>query len=816
MDGVTYSQVQLRGSVPVFWEQSGSTPLNTKVQITRPFESSERVFQRHWAMLEMRYGRVHGFNLLGQRGVEQDLTASYREHANATTKEEIEAAAAVLAASSPEAKREVVELEQVNLFERPGVTQFDFHSISRQVGGIEQMRNEIARQATVMEKTKQYAFSVMDPEGRYRVHQQGVIRTNCLDCLDRTNVVQDYLSQFSLQLFLTHAAGVNPEYSSLNSPGHPVWTALMRLWGQNGDALSQIYAGTGALNTSFTKSGKKTLGGLLSNAVKSVSRTYMSTFQDKDRQNVIDLLLGLMPNQASVQILDLVHEAIEAELSDRLAEFSSQKQVHVFVGTWNIGGKLASHEPVETWLKPAPNIVPEIFVIGFEEIVELNASQILMADSSVRMRWEKLLLATLRNAYGAEKGRNYVVLRSEQLVGTAQLVIVREDILPYIRAVETDTKKTGLKGMSGNKGGVAVRFTLYDSSFCFVVAHLAAGQAQVDERNADYQVISQSLSFSRGKTVSSHDHIVWLGDFNYRINLPADITRQLALEDDYNTLYAQDQLSLARSRGTVFPGLEEGPIRFRPTYKYDVGKDAYDTSEKMRAPAWTDRILYSPDQMEQIVYFRAELRSSDHRPVYSLFQAAVTDVDHAKRRKLYFDILRQLAPKQYNTYLQSQQANATQSSAVVAAALQAGKPDPNSLPYPSGESYYWWPDPGLVARAQSKPLALHPAPASAMCKDASNSPASSGSGTATPVRRKAPPPPRPAKASTSPAPASGVGPGAGQGAGPGAGSGPEEANVLTPSSTPCLPPSAAPTTPSSPGPAGAPHRRPPPPAPTRE
>lgn len=39
--------------------------------------------------------------------------------------------------------------------------------------------------------------------------------------------------------------------------------------------------------------------------------------------------------------------------------------------------------------------------------------------------------------------------------------------------------------------------------------------------------------------------------------------------------------------GTAFGGYQEGPLLFRPTYRYDIGVDTYDTSEKMRIPAWT-------------------------------------------------------------------------------------------------------------------------------------------------------------------------------------------------------------------------------------
>lgn len=41
--------------------------------------------------------------------------------------------------------------------------------------------------------------------------------------------------------------------------------------------------------------------------------------------------------------------------------------------------------------------------------------------------------------------------------------------------------------------------------------------------------------------------------------------------------------------GDAFSGYEEGPLLFRPTYRYDLGTDVYDTSEKMRIPAWTGK-----------------------------------------------------------------------------------------------------------------------------------------------------------------------------------------------------------------------------------
>lgn len=47
-----------------------------------------------------------------------------------------------------------------------------------------------------------------------------------------------------------------------------------------------------------------------------------------------------------------------------------------------------------------------------------------------------------------------------------------------------------------------------------------------------------------------------------------------------------------QEEGNVFKNFFEGDINFAPTYKYDLFSDDYDTSEKCRAPAWTDRVLW--------------------------------------------------------------------------------------------------------------------------------------------------------------------------------------------------------------------------------
>jgi hypothetical protein len=110
-------------------------------------------------------------------------------------------------------------------------------------------------------------------------------------------------------------------------------------------------------------------------------------------------------------------------------------------------------------------------------------------------------------------------------------------------------------------------------------------------------------------------------------------------------LLERDQLLASKRKRPAFRlrAFHEMPINFAPTYKYDVGSDNYDTSEKKRAPAWCDRILFrGRDQyrLEQLDYRRHEVRVSDHRPVTGLFQMTVKSISHEKRAIVWADCRR--------------------------------------------------------------------------------------------------------------------------------------------------------------------------------
>lgn len=61
------------------------------------------------------------------------------------------------------------------------------------------------------------------------------------------------------------------------------------MWGDNGDQISKIYAGTGATTSSVTRKGEKSgITSLFDHGIKTISRFYLNNFEDDFKQEIID------------------------------------------------------------------------------------------------------------------------------------------------------------------------------------------------------------------------------------------------------------------------------------------------------------------------------------------------------------------------------------------------------------------------------------------------------------------------------------------------------------------------------------------------
>lgn len=187
-------------------------------------------------------------------------------------------------------------------------------------------------------------------------------------------------------------------------------------------------------------------------------------------------------------------------------------------------------------------------------------------------------------------------------------------------------------------------------SLLFIGAHLTAHQENVSKRNDDYKTIVSKLKVGSAgpfpaaarKAVSDStlrdateefDLVFFGGDLNYRIKgVKGPIERMV---ENYKSLRlvlaANDQLTIERREGRIFHHFLEGPLLFRPTYKYHMDKATkqatheYDKSAKGRMAAYCDRVLYKkhvgfnhPCQLCHYSDVRT-IRTSDHLPVTAMF-----------------------------------------------------------------------------------------------------------------------------------------------------------------------------------------------------
>ncbi|URE30890.1 endonuclease exonuclease phosphatase family domain containing protein [Musa troglodytarum] len=341
--------------------------------------------------------------------------------------------------------------------------------------------------------------------------------------------------------------------------------------------------------------------------------------------------------------------------------FSLSASCSIFVATWNVGGKPPGDDlDLESFLQVEGS--HDIYVVGFQEIVPLNAGNVLVIeDNEPAAKWLALISrrrtrqlrefmtrdessssdedsATPQFACSeAKSNMNYCLVASKQMVGIFLSVWVRRELVQHVGHLRVATIGRGIMGCLGNKGCIAMSMSLHRTSFCFVCSHLASGEKEGDElkRNSDVAEILKSAQFPRickspcrriPERILDHDRVIWFGDLNYRVALSYQETRSLLRNNDWNSLLERDQLKIEREAGRVFNGWKEGKITFAPTYKYSQNSDIYagetvKSKKKRRTPAWCDRILWHGNGMEQLQYLRGESKFSDHRPVCAVFAA---------------------------------------------------------------------------------------------------------------------------------------------------------------------------------------------------
>ncbi|XP_018363173.1 PREDICTED: phosphatidylinositide phosphatase SAC2 isoform X2 [Trachymyrmex cornetzi] len=246
------SFVQVRGSVPVYWSQPGYK-YKPPPRIDKDEAETQIAFEKHFGEELAFYGPICIVNLVEQTGKERIIWEAYSNHVFNYNHSDIT------------------------------YTIFDFHEYCRGMH-FENVSILVNALATMLANM---GYCWRDKQGTICV-QKGVFRVNCIDCLDRTNVVQTALGKAVMEMQFSKLGLIPPDGIL---PAN-IRQTFQSLWANNGDIISKQYAGTNALKGDYTRTGERKFTGLMKDGMNSANRYYLNRFKDVYRQATIDMMLG--------------------------------------------------------------------------------------------------------------------------------------------------------------------------------------------------------------------------------------------------------------------------------------------------------------------------------------------------------------------------------------------------------------------------------------------------------------------------------------------------------------------------------------------
>ncbi|KAI9660528.1 MAG: hypothetical protein M1821_009879 [Bathelium mastoideum] len=237
-------------------------------------QANQMAFKQHFSNLFSRYGNVQVASLVDKHGTENQIGEEYQKQASSFN------------------EHGGVEGKQI------GFTWFDFHSVCRGMK-FENVSLLIQELGTALSS---HGWTVIK-DGKLLQQQSGILRTNCMDCLDRTNVVQSATACWALEQQLAEQG------FTIDLQSDPTTSWFNQIWADNGDAISRQYAGTAALKGDYTRTRKRNIAGALTDFTLTLNRYYHNIFGDYFTQACIDFLLG--------RTTEVVFDDFEADMKSK-------------------------------------------------------------------------------------------------------------------------------------------------------------------------------------------------------------------------------------------------------------------------------------------------------------------------------------------------------------------------------------------------------------------------------------------------------------------------------------------------------------------
>lgn len=259
------SYVQHRGSIPLYWtqENTGVSPKpDIELNLVDPFYSAAAL---HFDNLFERYGSpIYVLNLIKSRERTPRESKLLKEYTDAVS---------YLNQFLPEGKKIIYK-------------SWDMSRASKSrdqdvIATLEEIGSEIIPKTGFFQNGHDAASGL--------ALQNGVARTNCIDCLDRTNAAQFVIGKRALGHQL-HALGFIDETTvEYDTDAVNLFT---NMWHDHGDTIAIQYGGSHLVNTMATYRKINQWSSHSRDMVESFKRYYNNSFLDAQRQEAYNLFLG--------------------------------------------------------------------------------------------------------------------------------------------------------------------------------------------------------------------------------------------------------------------------------------------------------------------------------------------------------------------------------------------------------------------------------------------------------------------------------------------------------------------------------------------
>ena len=630
------SFTQLRGSAPVFFDQIG---IRAHTDITRNKELSIQAFSKHLKEMGEDYSLIYFINLLNQnKSIESPIIEEFEK--------------------------------QIKFREKNNNIRYKFFDMQNECkkGDYSAIDILIDKISNISELLSFFAKDLI--KEKVLCIQNGTTRTNCLDCLDRTNVVETRISWLFLENMLKYLKLDDKDLELLFNKKENFFTLSKNtfkenfkdIWAENGDSISIQYAGTASTITTVTKRGRHNLKGIITHGIATVSRFYQGTFEDNFKQECIDIFL--QKNSSNNKLIN-IREDIKKELMFRENEYIKLNDFFLFIGNYNISGKNICNNQIdiENWLisyqsvftnkqnngkMNLPTIFPDFYILGFEEIIE--SSIFGKSNDEKKKEIKKLISDILTKIYKNQNNDSYQLMEELDYYGLYLLIFIKASCIKYAKNFDSKIIKSSKINYNGS---LLLRLNINDSTICFACSKLSSGQDKDEDRKLEIiDVLNTNFKKYPSLKFKDHDFYFYFGDLNIMLNkklneqMKNDLITNHAIEtnNEYDEYLEFDQFyNYLKEKNSIISEMTECPINFSPTYKFIIGKYEYD---KKITPSWSDRIFYKKySNTFPLVYNKLLLNLSNHHPIFGFYKLKIKSINTQKEQMILEQIIKEKSDK---------------------------------------------------------------------------------------------------------------------------------------------------------------------------